>query len=73
MPIITYVGSEMPDKTKASLIKELTATATKVTGTPVQFMTVIIEEYKDTCIGLGGETLTEFKARLAAENKSNEA
>ena len=69
MPVITYVGGRMDIEVKAALIRELTATATNVTGTPERFMTVIINENEDANIGLGGETLVEFKARLAAERK----
>ena len=69
MPVITFVGSEMQDETKAALIKGLTETATRITGVPAQFMTVIIDECKDTNIGLGSESLVEFKARLAAEKQ----
>lgn len=67
MPVITYVGSQMPNDTKAKLIEELTQTAHAVTGTPKQFFTVVIEEHSDANIGLGGETLVDFKARLAAD------
>lgn len=72
MPIITFVGSRMETETKATLIRELTATATRVTGTPERFMTVIISEHNDTDIGLGGETLVDFKARLAGGRKSDD-
>lgn len=68
MPVITFVGSEMNDETKADLIKEMTEVTTKVTGAPAQFVTVVIDEHKDTNIGLGGETLVDFKARLKADS-----
>lgn len=66
MPVVTFVGSEMDDEAKADLINELTQAVCKVTKAPSQFVTVIINENKDTNIGLGGETLVEFKARLKA-------
>lgn len=69
MPVITYVGGRMDTEVKAALIRELTVTAARVTGTPERFMTVIINENEDANIGLGGETLAVFKARLAAENR----
>ena len=67
MPVVTFVGSEMSDETKADLIREFTEVTTRVTGVPAQFVTVIIDENKATNIGLGGETLVDFKARLKAE------
>lgn len=69
MPVITFVGSRMETEAKAALIRELTDAASKVTGIPERFMTVIISENEDANMGLGGETLVEFKARLAAERK----
>ena len=67
MPVVTFVGSEMDNEAKADLINELTQAVCKITKTPSQFVTVIIDENKDTNIGLGGETLSEFKARLKAD------
>ena len=69
MPVITYVGGIMDSAVKSALIRELTQTASRVSGTPAQFMTVIIDEHDDTNIGLGGETLVDFKARWAKQNK----
>lgn len=64
MPVITIVGGEIAEDTKSKLIEEITDTASTVLGTPKQFFTVIIDEKPDVNIGLGGETLSAFKARL---------
>lgn len=64
MPVITIVGGEVAEEKKSKLIEEITETASALLGTPKQFFTVIIDEKPDANIGLGGETLTAFKARL---------
>lgn len=64
MPVLTFSGGRMENEAKTELIRELTLTASRVTGIPTRFMTVFITENDDTNIGLGGETLLEFKARL---------
>lgn len=57
----------MNTQTKADLIEKLTTTASEVLGTPTQFFTVLINEHDDANIGLGGENLISFKARLKAD------
>ena len=68
MPVITYAGTELSDEKKTELIKKLTETVSEVTGTPAQFMTVLVQEYAESSLGMGGETVTEIKAHLAEKS-----
>lgn len=70
MPVVTFVGGEMPDEMKADLVTKLTTVVCDVTNAPSQFVTVIIDEHKETNIGVGGETVVELKARLKAEKNT---
>lgn len=72
MPVITIVGGEVAEEKKSKLIEEMTEVASTVMGTPKQFFTVIIDEKPDSNIGLGGEPLTAFKARLQQSAEKEE-
>ncbi|WP_027721336.1 4-oxalocrotonate tautomerase DmpI [Maridesulfovibrio zosterae] len=68
MPVITYAGTELNDEAKQELIEKLTAIASEVTKTPEQFFTVLVQDYPETSIGIGGETVKEIKSRYMAKN-----
>ena len=59
MPTISYDCASMDKETKAKLIEELTATASRVTGTPARAFTIIIRENGADNIGVGGQVLSE--------------
>ncbi|WP_432736105.1 4-oxalocrotonate tautomerase DmpI [Maridesulfovibrio sp. FT414] len=65
MPVITYAGSEMSEEKKRSLVEQLTEAASEVSGIPAKSFTVLIQEYPQNAIGIGGETLKDIKSRLA--------
>lgn len=67
MPVITYAGAVLPNDKKKELIENLTGVAAEVTGISARFMTVLIQEYSDEGLGMGGETVTEIKKRMAAK------
>ena len=66
MPGITLNAGRLPKEKRVELIRELSATASRVMGIPVGFFTVYIQEFDDDCIGVGGETLAEVRAKRAA-------
>lgn len=65
MPVITYEGCELDEEKKKQLIVQFTSMAAELTDFPRQAFTVVIREQPLENIGVGGETLTELKARLA--------
>lgn len=69
MPGITLTIGRQPKEKKPELIRELTAAASRVTGIPAGSFTVYITEFEDDCIGVGGETLAEVKAKRAQADR----
>ncbi|WP_027722897.1 tautomerase family protein [Maridesulfovibrio zosterae] len=67
MPVITYASGKMDEKTKLEMINKLSATASAISGIPIQSFTVILQEYEDTNIGIGGEYIGKIKARHIAD------
>lgn len=66
MPIIQFTGGEMSPEMKNELVRELTHTASSVTGVPEEFFSVTILELGSDNLGLGGKTVSEIKAERAA-------
>ncbi|MGE5476856.1 MAG: tautomerase family protein [Bacteroidales bacterium] len=66
MPLIVYEAGQMAKDVKAELIRELTATAARVTGIPQGLFFVSIHELPDDDIAIGGVTVTELKRQVAA-------
>jgi 4-oxalocrotonate tautomerase len=50
---------------KAALIDRLTQTSVEITGIPREFFLVTIRELPDSDIAVGGETVSNLKARLS--------
>jgi|GEM_PF-265523 len=70
MPVITIDISTIPKETKATLARELTATASEVTGIPGEKFIVLIKELARENIGVGGILLSELvpSQKLEREN-----
>jgi 4-oxalocrotonate tautomerase len=64
MPVITFEGGTLNKEQKTALIKNLTETASKSTGVPTKFFSVVIHEQPAENLGFGGETVEELKAKL---------
>ena len=59
MPVISVKMGKMSTEKKKELIKQLTVATAKVTNIPEESITMVIEEYDLTSIGVGGQTLAE--------------
>ncbi|NOU58299.1 4-oxalocrotonate tautomerase DmpI [Marinifilum caeruleilacunae] len=64
MPIINFKGAHLSTEQKKELIQKFTETTKEVTHSPDPFITVIIEEYSDDNLGVGGKTVSEIKSEL---------
>jgi 4-oxalocrotonate tautomerase family enzyme len=62
MPVITIDMHHIDAPQKASLIRDLTATAMAVTKLPAQTFTIIIREFDNDSIGCAGKTRAELVA-----------
>ncbi len=60
MPVIKLDGPKLSKEQKAELIKEFTASASKITNIPADKFTVYIKENEMDNIGVGGEMLSEI-------------
>ena len=63
MPVITFQGAQLSTEKKKELIEKFTAAAVEVTRIPSNFFTVVLQEFSDDNLGVGGETVAEMKAR----------
>lgn len=64
MPVVNFKGAQLSTEQKKELIQKFTEITKKVTYSPDPFITVIIEEYSDDSMGVGGKTVSEIKAEL---------
>lgn len=60
MPVITVTMADASKEQKKELIAQLTSTAVKVTGIPVQSFTVLLNERPLDSMGVGGVTVEEL-------------
>lgn len=67
MPLIALEAGQMPATVKADLIRRLTDVAVDVTGIPKELFFVVIREYPDTDIAVGGVTVATLKETLAQQ------
>lgn len=65
MPVINYQGTNMSAEQKRELVKKFTEIAVEVTGTPAQFFSVIIQEFEENSLGVGGKTVEQIKSELS--------
>lgn len=63
MPVINYQGTKLNTIQKQELIQKLTEVAAEVTKTPRQFFSVVIQEYTDDSLGMGGKTVEQIKLK----------
>lgn len=61
MPVITLEAGKLNKEQKIQLVKEFTATASKVMNVPEQAFVVILKENEQDNIGVGGQLLSERK------------
>ncbi len=65
MPVISMEGGKLTAEQKRELIRKFTETASEVTHIPKQFFVVTLKELEDDNLGMGGETVTDIKAKRA--------
>lgn len=64
MPTINFQGGALTTEQKKELIEKFTEITTEVTKAPAQFVTVLIEEYSDQNMGVGGKSVADIKKEL---------
>jgi 4-oxalocrotonate tautomerase len=64
MPVINYQGGQMTAEQKKELIERFTAVAQEVTHIPPQMFTIVIQEFDDENLGVGGKTVKQVKEEL---------
>jgi len=65
--LIIYEAGQMKPDVNAELMRRLTDAAVEVTGISKALFFVSVHELPDRDIAVGGVTVTELKAQLAAE------
>lgn len=73
MPLIVFESGKLDKNVKAELIRQLTEVSVAVTGIPKELFFVTVHELPDDDIAVGGVTVRELKARLAAPKGEAEA
>jgi 4-oxalocrotonate tautomerase len=63
MPVITVAIHPIDQVQKATLIRELTETAARITKVPADKYVIFIDEYDNDSIGLAGQTRSDIIAR----------
>ena len=63
MPVITIESGKLSNEQKQRVITEISDKMTEITHIPKNYMTVIIHENEDMNMGVGGESVSEIKAR----------
>ena len=63
MPVITLETAFIKKEKKKMLVSELTASAARITGIPKETFYVFLKENNADNVGVGGELLSEKKAR----------
>jgi 4-oxalocrotonate tautomerase len=61
MPVITLEAVKMNKEQKAQLVKEFTATASKVMNVPEEAFIVLVKENELDNVGFGGQLLSDRK------------
>ena len=69
MPVINYQGTELSSEQKAELIQKFTEIASEITKTPARFFTVIIQEFEEDSLGMGGKTVAQIKSEIENQKK----
>ena len=65
MPTIKFTAGKLTKEHKQELITKFTEISSQVTGTPMQFQTVLINELEDDAMGVGGKTVEEIKQGMS--------
>lgn len=65
MPVISMEGGKLTAEQKRTLIQRFTEMASEVTHIPKQFFVVTLKEMDDDNLGMGGDTVTDIKAKRA--------
>jgi 4-oxalocrotonate tautomerase len=61
MPTITIALDQTSEEKKKQLVENLTREAAEITGYPVDYFFVYVQEYPTENIGVGGKTLKEIR------------
>lgn len=64
MPTITITATKLSKPQKEELIKSLVEVSMKVTGAPENAHTVLIHELPEDSMGIGTQTVEQFKASM---------
>lgn len=64
MPTINFQGGSLTTEQKKQLIKKFTEITIEVTNSPEQFVTVIIQEFPDDNMGVGGKSVADIKKSI---------
>ncbi|GKU24260.1 4-oxalocrotonate tautomerase DmpI [Clostridium folliculivorans] len=59
MPVITLEAAKLTKEQKSQVVKEFTATASKIMNVPEQAFIVLIKESELDNIGVGGKLLSD--------------
>jgi len=63
MPVITLETASLSTEQKRKLVLEFTESAARITGIPKEAFYVFLKENSGDNVGVGGELLSEKKAR----------
>ena len=66
MPVITLEAASLNGDQKTALIRELTASASRIMGLPPEAFFVFLKENGVENVGVGGVPLTDRQAETAA-------
>jgi 4-oxalocrotonate tautomerase len=69
MPVINYQGTSLSSTQKQELIKKIAEVASEITNTPEQFFTIIIQEFDEESIGMGGKTVKQIKSEIQSKKQ----
>ena len=61
MPVISIQIGKLSQEQKKEVIKKITTTTSEITKIPESAFTVIIQEFEDENIGIGGKDICEIK------------
>lgn len=60
MPVINFQGPHLTAECKREFIQRITDLSSEITHIPAQFFTVVIHEFNEDSLGVGGETVADF-------------
>ncbi|MCT4613744.1 MAG: 4-oxalocrotonate tautomerase family protein [Marinifilaceae bacterium] len=64
MPVVNFIAGKLSKDQKKELIEKFTQITQDITHSPLEFITVVIDEYEDDNLGVAGKSVTEIKLEL---------